>query len=201
MKPPKDIQLEPWEQEILDAIENGEFESIPDFEKAKAEYEKMAEYTLKNMITMRPATKDDTGFARETHHGAYRDVVKKQFGEWNNVEQDWFFDESWDYKTHEIILFRGEPCGYIYQEVQLNDVHIHELVIHPKFQSRGIGSRILRNIIKLAESKNFPVLLQTFHANRAIGLYKKFGFKEYKRTQTHILLRRNPKEKMSESSL
>lgn len=201
MKPPKDIQLEPWEQEILDAVENGEFVSIPNFEKEKSEYEKIAEYTLKNMITLQPATKEDADFARETHHQAYRDVVEKQFKEWNNVKQDQFFDESWDEKTHEVILFKGEPCGYIHQEVRPDSVYVHELVIHPKFQNRGIGSRILRNIIKLAESKNLSVLLQTFHANRAIGLYKKFGFKEYKRTQTHILLRRNPKEKMSESSL
>ena len=144
------------------------------------------------MITLQPATKEDSKFAHETHHEAYRDVVQKQFGAWNDTEQDRFFDESWDEKTHEIILFKDEPCGYLSRERQSDGIHIHELVIHPKFQNQGIGSNILQGIISEANSKGLPILLQTFHANRAVELYKKFGFKEYKRTATHILFRRNP---------
>lgn len=44
MKPRKPItstEFEPWEQELLDAFEQGEFVNIPDAEKANAEYREL----------------------------------------------------------------------------------------------------------------------------------------------------------------
>lgn len=35
-------------------------------------------------ITSRPATDADTDFARDVHHAAYRDVVIRQFGTWDD---------------------------------------------------------------------------------------------------------------------
>ena len=47
MKSEKDIQLEPWEKEILDDFERGEFVSIPNAKKANAEYREMFSSFLK----------------------------------------------------------------------------------------------------------------------------------------------------------
>ncbi len=43
----KDLQLDPWEQEISDAIENGEFVDAPNVEKEKEYIKILAESTLK----------------------------------------------------------------------------------------------------------------------------------------------------------
>lgn len=43
----------------------------------------------------RPATDADTEFARGVHHLAYRNVVERQFGEWDVVRQDQFFANDW----------------------------------------------------------------------------------------------------------
>jgi predicted DNA binding CopG/RHH family protein len=37
----KPIELDPWEQEILDDLERGEFVSVPDSEKANTEYREL----------------------------------------------------------------------------------------------------------------------------------------------------------------
>jgi len=37
----KFLELEPWEQEILDDLEQGELVSVPDSEKANAEYREL----------------------------------------------------------------------------------------------------------------------------------------------------------------
>ncbi len=39
-------------------------------------------------ITLRLAGEDDKDFCRRTHHLAYRDVVMRQFGGWDDGQQD-----------------------------------------------------------------------------------------------------------------
>jgi hypothetical protein len=42
-------------------------------------------------ITKRPAENFDTEFVRHVHHLAYRDVVIRQYGAWDEKVQDEFF--------------------------------------------------------------------------------------------------------------
>jgi ribosomal protein S18 acetylase RimI-like enzyme len=57
----------------------------------------------------------------------------------------------------------------------------------PEFQNRGIGTAVLRELLAHAEGRGVPVQLGTLHANRAAALYRRLGFREIGRTQTHIL--------------
>ena len=91
-------------------------------------------------LTTHPADEADAAFAREAHHGAYRDVVTRQFGAWDEQVQDGFFDRSWDDHDHEIILRDDVPCGYTSVECGDDHIHVREFVIHPAFQGQGIGT-------------------------------------------------------------
>ena len=64
-------------------------------------------------LTRRPATPADTDFARSVHHQAYRDVVVRQFGTWDESRQDEFFAADWSAGGFEILLCDAEPCGYV----------------------------------------------------------------------------------------
>ena len=79
-------------------------------------------------------------------------------------------------------------CGYICVENREEDIHIREIVIDPKFQGKGLGTSLLREIIEDAEARQVPVRLGTQQANRAVNLYRKLGFREFERTTTHILM-------------
>ncbi len=46
------------------------------------------------LLERRPATSRDTEFARLSHHEAYRDVVSRQFGAWDETLQDRLFEEK-----------------------------------------------------------------------------------------------------------
>jgi len=139
-------------------------------------------------LTTRPATDSDTAFARETHHGAYREVVLAQYGSWVDADQDRYFENNWREATFDIILSDDTPCGYVAVEYRTDDVHIRELVIHPKWQGRGIGTAFLKQVMESASQKGLPVRLGTFHRNRALKLYQRLGFREIGRTETHVLL-------------
>jgi GNAT superfamily N-acetyltransferase len=139
-------------------------------------------------ITKRPASATDTEFARSVHHRAYRDVSVRQFGPWDEKAQDEFFADGWSAAAHEIILCDDVPCGYVCVEYRDSDIHVRELVIDPEVQGKGIGSHILREVIEHARARQVPVRLGTFHVNHAVNLYRRLGFREVGKTDTHVLM-------------
>jgi ribosomal protein S18 acetylase RimI-like enzyme len=127
-------------------------------------------------------------FARTVHHLAYRHVVTRQFGLWDETLQDRFFDRGWSTAKIEILLVDGEPCGYTGIEDRPGDVYLRELVIQPEYQGRGIGTTILRQVMARAQGRGVPVRLQVLQQNRAQDLYRRVGFREVGRTETHVLM-------------
>ena len=71
-------------------------------------------------------------------------------------------------------------------------MHVRTLVIHPQFQNHGIGTAFLRNVCDQAAARGVAVRLGVFHENRAIALYKRLGFREFDRTETHVLMQWTP---------
>ncbi len=142
-------------------------------------------------VSQRPATLADMDFARSVHHRAYRDVIERQYGSWNEAIQDGYFDSAWSTETHEIILLDGARCGYSCIESQNDAIYLRELVIDPDFQHRGIGTRIIRDVIDRAITHGVPVRLRTHIVNRAANLYRRMGFQETERTESHLLLEWN----------
>lgn len=138
----------------------------------------------------RPANESDRDAARRIHHDAYRAVVERQFGPWDEVTQDQFFADDWKGAAFDVLLIDGVPVGYLSVEHRAVDVHVREIVLTPAVQGRGIGTEILREIIEQAEGRDVPVRLATFHQNRASALFQRLGFQVVGRTNTHVIFER-----------
>lgn len=126
------------------------------------------------------------------HHAAVRDVVERQFGPWDEAQQDRFFDNDWGGGDFEVIEYDGSPCGYVCIEQRTMDVRVREIDIDPAFQGRGIGTLIVRSVIDSARVRGVPVVLETLHENRATELYRRLGFVEIGTTDTHTQFRLDP---------
>jgi ribosomal protein S18 acetylase RimI-like enzyme len=126
------------------------------------------------------------------HHQAFREVVERQFGPWNPALQDRLFAETWARGSFSIVLFDGQPCGYLWVAEHNDAVHVHEIVVAPAFQGRGIGTALIQQVLARADGRQVPVRLGTLHANRAASLYRRLGFSEVGRTPTHQLFEWRP---------
>jgi GNAT superfamily N-acetyltransferase len=140
------------------------------------------------IVSKRQATEIDREFVRSVHHRAYRDVIERQYGPWDEAEQDRLFDAVWVAAAHEIVLCDPVACGYCRIEFSDHAIVVHELVIDPNFQGRGIGTCIMESVFKDAAKRAVPVRLQTQLLNRAANLYRRLGFVERGRTDRHILM-------------
>jgi ribosomal protein S18 acetylase RimI-like enzyme len=121
-------------------------------------------------LTRRPATVRDEDFARRVHHLAYRDVVERQFGGWDAKEQDTYFETAWSKHDHDIVEWNGDACGYLAVEMNATRADVHELVLDPAYQNRGIGCELLADMLSLASDLGVPVHLRVLHENQAVHL-------------------------------
>lgn len=149
---------------------------------------------MEPIITKRPATDADTEFAKNVHHTAYHDVIVRQFGSFDEKMQDDFFFKTWKPETHEIIISDGVDAGYFSIESFSDHIFAHELVLLPEFQGKGIGSKLLKEVLRKAKTNNIPVQLQVLKENSAQDLYRRLGFKETGSNATHIQMEFNPDE-------
>lgn len=133
----------------------------------------------KSLIVKRPAIQEDTEIARKIHHEAYKDVIIRQFGAWDEQKQDEYFNKEWNIETDEILLNDGVICGYCSIKHHPDHIFIDEMVISPEFQGQGIGTKLLKGVIQEAQTKGIPVRLRVFRENTAAHvLYERLGFKD-----------------------
>jgi len=121
----------------------------------------------------------------ELNRRAVKQHIIDNFGCWDESEQRQIFEESTDISAHEL-LFDGEiPFGFINIFEHEHELHINRLCIVPEFQSRGIGTALLTELI-VSNPSDRHIRLQVYHRNPAANLYRRLGFKEAKVTPTHI---------------
>lgn len=139
-------------------------------------------------VSLRPATDDDKTFARRVHHRAYYDVVVRQFGNWDEAEQDAYFEITWSKYASEIILWDNKLCGYWSVESTRAEIHLHQLLILPEYQGRGIGSYLLKSLIDRSLDDNILIRLQVFRESEARKLYIRMGFVQIDQSDDHIIM-------------
>ena len=127
-------------------------------------------------LEFRQARKDDYEFAEEL----YLETMKPRLvnlGAWN--EQEVLANFKRLYKPNEIRIIQvdGLDAGWlqtIESEAAINLTQIH---LQEKFRSTGIGSQLIRDLLRNARSKNKSVALSVVRNNPALTLYQRLGFK------------------------
>lgn len=85
------------------------------------------------------------------------------------------FDDSY------LIMLDDNPVGLIQLGVINKAIHIRQFQIHPDYQGRGLGKRVLDVCKKKARQRNTSVTLYVLLENPAKNLYLRNGF-EIERT-------------------
>ena len=97
------------------------------------------------------------------------------------------------YESH-IVLADRKPIGLVKMGVvALNNthksLHIRQLQIMPKYQGKGVGSKVLTVVKKRALQLCLPITLNVLLKNPARGLYLRHGFQVEKKTRLEYQLR------------
>ena len=89
-----------------------------------------------------------------------------------------------------IIEFENKDIGFYNGEVLENgDYEIGNICIIPEYQGRGIGTKILKDIIKQNMERN--IKLQYFKQNPVGKLYQRLGFILVNESKYHYQMKKN----------
>jgi ribosomal protein S18 acetylase RimI-like enzyme len=137
----------------------------------------------------RPATPADYAFLRELHHRAYREVVTRQFGAWDEHAQDEWFEKGLHEAAFSVVEVGEVAVGTVALKRDPDCVHLVELQILPEHQRRGLGSALLVAVCERAQADSLPLRLQVLHENHgARRLYERHGFVVTGTIPTHYLM-------------
>ncbi len=137
-------------------------------------------------INFRDAEEKDLVFLYQLHKLTLKEYVEKTWG-WDEVWQWNYFQTHFNPKLIKIIIFSNKEIGCLRTEEDERNLAIDLLEILPDFQNKGIGSKIIRDIIKNATKKSKGTSLTVLKTNtRAKGLYDRLGFLVRGDTETHF---------------
>ena len=142
------------------------------------------------MHILKSVREKDKDQIRSINDRCYKDVVSRQFGRWDEDDQLARFNDKWKNQDLKKIIVNDDTVGFLSVEMNSDHVFFSEILIDPDHQNRGIGTEVLEQVIHDADRVSLPVRLRVLLQSHAISLYKRHGFCETGRTETHILMER-----------
>lgn len=94
------------------------------------------------------------------------------------------------YPEHERLVVEqaGRPVGRIDVHRGRSEIRVMEISLMPEFRSRGLGTRLLRQLQDEAARTDRPLRLQVARGNPALRLYRRLGFITVEESEVHLSL-------------
>jgi GNAT superfamily N-acetyltransferase len=132
-------------------------------------------------VALRPASPADSEFCFQLHKAAMGDYVTAIWG-WDEQRQRDSHTRSFNPGRWQIITTDGTDIGMIDIEYRPTEVYLSRIEVHPRYQSHGIGTRLISALIDEAQRKGQDLVLDVLAVNhRAQALYQRLGMKEVAR--------------------
>lgn len=141
---------------------------------------------MPDSITLRPTGDDDAEFLFRVYAAA-RAAELAATG-WDDQLQEAFLRQQFaaqtgHYRLHYpnadflVIEEHGQPIGRFYIARQADEIRLLEIALLPEFQRRGIGTRLVRDLLVEGTAAGQPVRLHVERFNPAARLYERLGFR------------------------
>lgn len=137
-------------------------------------------------IQLRRYNDEDYEFVYKVKKTAYEKYVIECWGKWDEEEQKDYFDNFIKSIKNDayIIQYDNMDIGFYNGKILDNgNYEIGNICIIPEYQNRGIGSRILKEILDKYPNKDIEI--QYFKQNPVGKLYERLGFKRVGETKFH----------------
>jgi ribosomal protein S18 acetylase RimI-like enzyme len=102
-----------------------------------------------------------------------------------------FYDEQFrDSSDFLLILVEGEPQGRLYLDRRKEEFRIIDIALLPEMRGKGIGGKIMRDVIAEADEAGVPVAIHVERNNPAMRLYERLGFQKIEEQGVYFLMER-----------
>jgi len=134
--------------------------------------------SVRSGISFRDAKEEDFEFLFALHRSTMREYVAATWGSWDERDQRRRFGSPREARDGlRIIRFEGVDVGALRCRQRGVDTFLVSIEVLPKYQSKGIGSVVIEDLIEAGSRAGGGVELTVLKANeRARRLYERLGF-------------------------
>ena len=142
-------------------------------------------------IFLRPASEQDFEFAFEAKRQALGPHIAARWG-WDESYQLNVHRTRWSERPWSIIQSDEEAIGTVSIQEAADHIRFGEFYLLPSHQRKGIGSRLLGQVIARSDEVSLPIRLEYLKWNPVASLYLRNGFKVVSENDIHYFLVREP---------
>lgn len=92
----------------------------------------------------------------------------------------------------DIIYYNNSPVGRLYVARANKDIRIIDIALLTNHRKKGIGKKLISDLIKESEKSNLPLSLHVEKNNPILPFYKRIGFKELEDRNVYFFMERLP---------
>ncbi|HEX6241702.1 MAG TPA: GNAT family N-acetyltransferase [Polyangiales bacterium] len=142
---------------------------------------------------LRPTVQGDERWLEALRREVYRALVIRTFGAWDEARHARHCAECLAQGPVSLIEVDGAAVGMLQLLDRPDALVIGEIQLQPGHQRRGLGTRVLRDVISHAHAEGRCARLSVAHKNEdARRLYRRLGFEEVARTDSHVVMELRP---------
>lgn len=134
---------------------------------------------------LRPATEEDLGFLAQLRIDTLKPYIEQTYGEWDEAIHQHIVRSLID--GGQIVLADDRPAGLLKLRLDAPWLELAEIELRPEHQNRGLGTRILTDVLAFADAHGYHTELRVFACSPAARLYERMGFRD-----THRRMHRPP---------
>ena len=152
-------------------------------------------------IALRLATEADYDFMRLLYHSTRAEEMRHF--PFDEAQKTAFLDQQFaaqfehygiHYPTCErnIIEAEGTAIGRLWIDEWRDQIRIVDIALTPEWRGRGIGSRLLRDVLARGAAALKPVTIHVEIYNPALRIYQRLGFQHVDSNGVYALMRWSP---------
>lgn len=156
-------------------------------------------------ISFRPIVDEDIPFLKKLYRSTREEELSTTG--WTEEEKSKFIDLQFnaqhtnfsnEYKgaNFQIIKYNGEAIGRLYTWEAEDQIRIIDIALLPEFTGKGIGTKILIDLIKHSKNVSKKLSIHVEHNNPALRLYERLGFSKSGDTGFYFFMERIPHKKL-----
>jgi ribosomal protein S18 acetylase RimI-like enzyme len=132
-------------------------------------------------LSLREATPDDEPFLLEVYASTRIDELAGVG--WSDEQMQAFIkmqflarERSYPRVDSRIIALEGRPVGRLLVDRNETELLLRDIALQKEFRNSGIGSRLIRDLMKEATAAGKPIRLHVVASSPAVRLYERLGF-------------------------
>lgn len=153
-------------------------------------------------ITFRPITDEDLPFLARLYASTRQEELavtpwteeqKQAFLQQQFEAQHRHYQEHYPEASFDVLQVDGEAAGRLYVSRWTREIRIVDIALLPEYRNRGIGSRVLEDLLDEGRRSGKSVSIHVEKSNPALRLYERLGFEPIEDKGVYLLMEWKPK--------